>query len=180
MLDQVAPRWWQRLHAPAYPVRSDRTRRPRGRPPVRTRRWVWCGKRAQASTVRPVAVPGAARRRMTSARSVSSGTRRRRSIPRPITWWSTPGASRRAGRGTERAGWHEECSEGTSMSLGARRDPQAEPPLWGVRDPANHPSGQPRLEQARRCQPRAPRSQTDPEAPVTPGECPRRTNGRPR
>ncbi len=57
------------------------------------------GNRAQASTVRPVRSPTAARRPRKSARSRSSRNSARRSSPRTITWWSVPGASQRGPRG---------------------------------------------------------------------------------
>ena len=94
-----------------------------GRWPERTRRWTWLGRRAQAYTVTAPAWARAARRRTKSARSRSSRKKTRPSIPRAMTWWRTPGASRRGPRGMA-GGYAQDCMLSSNI-----RDNRATSPI---------------------------------------------------
>lgn len=79
--------------SPAEFVRSDGITRGMGQPPVRTKHWAWLGRRAQTYTARPVARTSGPDRRRNRHERRCRGKMARRSIPRTITWWRTPGTS---------------------------------------------------------------------------------------
>ena len=72
--------------------------------PLRSSRWAWFGRRAQAESVVPVAAARSPTRATHAARSCASATICPRASPRRMTWCTVPGRRFRSKGGTEGSG----------------------------------------------------------------------------